>query len=75
LHLNSIEKEKVAILIVQYLTNLLTKQENNIFTLPWIDDSKDANLLKEKEGIEDMLSLEMFVNKVKEYREDPKSYR
>jgi hypothetical protein len=64
-HLNSIGKGKVAILIGQYLINLSTKQENNIFMLPWIDDSKDANLLKEKEGIEDMLSLEMCVNKVR----------
>jgi hypothetical protein len=63
MHLNSIGKEKFALLIGQHLINLLTKQENNILSLPWIDDSKDSNSMKEKDGI--MLSLERFPNKVR----------
>jgi hypothetical protein len=65
MHLNSIGKEKVALFIGQHLINLLTKQENNILSLPWIDDSKDSNSLKEKDGIHDMFSLERFANKVR----------
>jgi hypothetical protein len=64
MHLNLIGKERVALLIGQHLIKLLTKQENNILSLPWIDDSKDSNSLKEKDGI-DMLSLERFANKVR----------
>jgi hypothetical protein len=56
LHLNSIGKEKVALLIGQHLINLLTEQENNILSLPWNGDSKDSNSLLEKDGIDDMLS-------------------
>jgi hypothetical protein len=56
MHLNSTGKEKVAIFIGQCLTNLLNKQANNILPLTWVDDSKDANLLKKKE------SIAMFVN-------------
>jgi hypothetical protein len=48
MYLNSTGKEKVGIFIGQCLTNLLIKQINNILLLTWIDDSKDANLLKKK---------------------------
>jgi hypothetical protein len=56
MHLNSTGKEKIAIFIGQCLTNLLNKQVNNNIPLTWVDDSKDANLLKKKE------SIETFVN-------------
>jgi hypothetical protein len=59
LFLNSLEREKVALHIGQHITKLLTKQENSIFSLPWIDDSKGFN------GMENMLSLEGFANKVR----------
>jgi hypothetical protein len=64
MHLNSIGKETVALLIGQPLINLITKQEHNILSLPWIYDSKDSNSLKKQDGI-DMLSLERFANKVR----------
>jgi hypothetical protein len=41
MRLNSIGKEEVALLIGQHLINLLSKQENNVLSFPWIDDSKD----------------------------------
>jgi hypothetical protein len=65
LHLNSLGKEKVALLIGQHITKLLTKQENNIFSLPWIDDSKGFNFLEGNDVMEDMLSLKGFANKVR----------
>ena len=40
MHLNLTEK-KVATIIGQHLTDLLTRQDNNILTLPRTDDSKD----------------------------------
>jgi hypothetical protein len=65
LHLNSLGKEKVALLIGQHITKLLTKQENNIFSLAWLDDSKGFHFLKGNDVMEDMLSLEGIANKVR----------
>lgn len=65
LHLNSIAKEKVALLIGQQLKNLLTKQENIILSLPRIDDKNDSISPMEKDGSDVMLSLERFPNKVR----------
>jgi hypothetical protein len=65
MHLNSTGKERIVRSIGQYLAHLLTKQRNNILPLPWADDSKDTNLWKEKESIENTGSLEMFVNNVR----------
>jgi hypothetical protein len=65
MHLNSTGKESIASLIGQHLTDLLTKQENNILPLPWIDDSKDLNTWKEAEVTADLMSLERLSNKVR----------
>jgi hypothetical protein len=65
MHLNSRRKEKATSLIGQHLTDLLTKQENNILPLPWIDDNKDLNIWKEAEVTADLMSLERLSNKVR----------
>jgi hypothetical protein len=65
MHLNSTGKEKVAIIIGQYLTDLLTRQENNILTLPWTDDIKDSNSMKETDVTVGVSSSDVIANKVR----------
>jgi hypothetical protein len=65
MHLNATGKEKVAIIIGQYLTDLLTRQENNILTLPWTDDIEDSNSLKETDVTVGVLSSDVIANKVR----------
>jgi hypothetical protein len=50
MHLNVPGKDKVAKIIGQNITELLTKQENNILTLPWIKYNKDTDVMKEISG-------------------------
>jgi hypothetical protein len=65
MHLNLTGKEKVATNIGQHLTDLLTRQDNHILTLPWTDDSKDSNLLKETNVTIGVMSPDVIANKVR----------
>jgi hypothetical protein len=71
LHLNPTGKEKAALLIGQQLNNLLARQEVNVLSLPWIEDSKDSDTLKKRNIIADESSSGGYANKVR----DPKSYQ
>jgi hypothetical protein len=65
MHLNSTGKEKVATINGQYLTDLLTRQVNNFLTLPWTDDTKELNSLKETNVTVGVMSSDVIVNKVR----------
>jgi hypothetical protein len=47
MHLNRSGGDKVAKIIGQHTIDLLTRQEDNILTLPWIEANKDPDIRKE----------------------------
>jgi hypothetical protein len=65
MHLNRSGKDKVAKIIGQHTTDLLTRQGNNILTLPWIEDNKDPHIRKETCDTLGDLSSGMIVNKMR----------
>jgi hypothetical protein len=49
----------------QNITELLTKQENNTLTLPWLKYNKDTDVMKEISGTVGELSPSRIANEVR----------